>query len=255
MKNTKILGVIPARFGSTRFPGKPLADIWGKPMIRHVYERCVTSNLFNDVVIATDDQRIADEVKAFGGKVMLTKTSHESGTDRCAEVLARCKNHYDVLVNIQGDEPFVNTNDLAALIALFTNKHVTIGTLITPIKKVEDLFNPNKVKVVLDNHQKALYFSRSAIPHQRGKDPKDWQKNELSFKHLGVYAYRTDVLAQLSMLSVNSLEQTEGLEQLRWLANGFSIYAQQIDSEIIAVDTPEDLTNILKNDALKSLYS
>lgn len=252
MKNNKILGVIPARFASTRFPGKPLVNIWGKTMIQRVYEQCAKSNLFDELIVATDDERIEKEVIRFGGKVMQTNPSHESGTDRCAEVAAKFGTEYDIVVNIQGDEPFVHTNDLALLISSFENESVDIATLAANITSNEELFDANKVKVVFNNKQLALYFSRSTIPFVRGVDEHEWLSKHNFYKHLGVYAYKSEVLKQLGGLPMGKLERVEHLEQLRWLETGFAIAVQLTDNEVIAVDTPDDLKKILENESLRS---
>jgi 3-deoxy-manno-octulosonate cytidylyltransferase (CMP-KDO synthetase) len=252
MKNNKILGVIPARYASTRFPGKPLVDIWGKTMIQRVYEQCANSNLFDELIVATDDDRIEKEVMRFGGKVMQTNLKHESGTDRCAEVAAKFANEYDIVVNIQGDEPFVHTNDLALLISSFENESVDIATLAANITSNEELFDANKVKVVFNNKKLALYFSRSTIPFVRGVDQTDWLSKHNFYKHLGVYAYKSSVLQQLGGLPMGKLESVEHLEQLRWLETGFAIAVQLTDNEVIAVDTPDDLKKILENESLRS---
>jgi len=252
MKNNKILGVIPARYASTRFPGKPLVDIWGKTMIQRVYEQCANANLFDELIVATDDERIEAEVLRFGGKVMQTKSIHESGTDRCAEVAVKFGTEYDIVVNIQGDEPFVHTNDLALLISSFENESVDIATLAANISSNEELFDANKVKVVFNNKQLALYFSRSTIPFVRSVDQADWLSKHNFYKHLGVYAYKSNVLQQLGGLPMGKLEGVEHLEQLRWLETGFAIAVQLTDNEVIAVDTPDDLKKILENESLRS---
>lgn len=253
MKNNKILGVIPARYASTRFPGKPLVDIWGKTMIHRVYKQCKISNLFDELIVATDDARIVQEVKNFGGKVMLTSALHESGTDRCAEVVNALDEEFTIVVNIQGDEPFVHTNDLALLINSFDDEQVDIATLGAKITCAEELFDPNKVKVVFNKHQLAMYFSRSTIPFVRGAGQTDWLSKHNFYKHLGVYAYKYSVLKKLGNLPVGELERVEHLEQLRWLADGFGIAVQLTDNEVIAVDTPEDLKKILENESLKRI--
>lgn len=255
MKNKKILGIIPARFASTRFPGKPLVEIWGKTMIQRVYEQCDKSKLFDDLVIATDDKRIEEEVMRFGGKVVQTHANHQSGTDRCAEVLANISELYDVVVNIQGDEPFVHANDLKMLIQSFDNDWVDISTLAASITESSELFDANKVKVVLGANQQALYFSRATIPYVRGEETENWMDKHTFYKHLGVYAYKSSVLKKVTTLPMGKLELLENLEQLRWLEAGYTISVQLTENKVIAVDTPEDLKKILENDALKSLES
>lgn len=254
MKNKKILGVIPARFASTRFPGKPLADIWGKPMIQRVYEQVATSKLCDELVVATDNDLIFETVTAFGGKVVMTSSDHQSGTDRCAEVLEKITVDADVVINIQGDEPFINAEDLALLIDSFNDASVDISTLATPIKDVDTLFDENKVKVVTSAQNQALYFSRATIPFQRGVNREKWLENMTYKKHLGVYAFKTEVLKTVAGLPLGKLEQLEHLEQLRWLEKGYTISVQLTENEAIAVDTPEDLQAILKNEVLKTSH-
>ena len=237
----KKIGIIPARFGSTRFPGKPLVDIWGKPMIQHVFERASESEL-DQVFVATDDQRIVDCVIAFGGNVILTSPEHPSGTDRCGEAAQKLNlTNQDIVVNIQGDEPFIQKEQIDALIQLFDNKEVEIATLVKPFENQDDACNPNKVKVVFTPDQKALYFSRSLIPFSRENEVVTY------YKHLGIYAYRYSVLKQLIQLEISTLEKIEKLEQLRWLENNFSIYVSVTHHESVAIDTPEDLNKIQNN--------
>jgi len=233
------IGIIPARYASTRFPGKPLALIHDKPMIQHVYERCKEADL-DDLFVATDDERIKKVVENFGGKVIMTDPNHASGTDRCAEAAKTLNlNHTDVIINIQGDEPFIRKEEINLLSNLFENQSIQIATLAKPITNEEELNNPNKVKVVFTNSGRALYFSRSCIPHVL------YGRNALrpyvAYKHLGIYAYRNDILQQITKLPVSSLEEIEKLEQLRWLENDFTIHVQVCTHESMAVDTPEDL--------------
>ena len=234
----KKIGIIPARYGSSRFPGKPLVDISGKPMIQHVFERAMESSL-DEIYVATDDQRIVDRVIAFDGNVLLTSPSHPSGTDRCGE--ASIKLHLDdndIIVNIQGDEPFIQKEQIDALVALFDQPDVEIATLVKPFDNPLDAQNPNKVKVVFSNQHKALYFSRSPIPYPRDHEEITY------YKHLGIYAYRYQTLKKLITLPISSLEKVEKLEQLRWLENNFSIFVAITDHESIAIDTPEDMHKI-----------
>lgn len=234
----KKIGIIPARYGSSRFPGKPLVDISGKPMIQHVFERAMESCL-DEIYVATDDQRIVDRVIAFDGNVLLTSPSHPSGTDRCGE--ASIKLHLDdndIIVNIQGDEPFIQKEQIDALVALFDQPDVEIATLVKPFDNPLDAQNPNKVKVVFSNQHKALYFSRSPIPYPRDSEEITY------YKHLGIYAYRYQTLKKLITLPISSLEKVEKLEQLRWLENNFSIFVAITDHESIAIDTPEDMHKI-----------
>jgi 3-deoxy-manno-octulosonate cytidylyltransferase (CMP-KDO synthetase) len=241
------VGIIPARFASTRFPGKPLADIFGKPMIQHVYER--SQNVFETVYIATDDDRIFDAVVNFGGNAVMTSDRHKSGTDRCAEAVEiiqkQLSKKTDVVVNIQGDEPFIAEEQLQTLKKLFDNDEIDIATLIKPFADNEDIFNPNSPKVVVSKTGEALYFSRSPIPFVRGSEKENWQKQFTFFKHIGLYAYRTDILKQLAILPQGNLEKIESLEQLRWLENGYKIKVAQTNIENHAIDTPADLMNLL----------
>ena len=242
------VGIIPARYASTRFPGKPLALIHNKPMIQHVFERCKEADL-DDVFVATDDERIKNAVENFGGKVIMTNSNHASGTDRCAEA-ARILNliAHDFVINIQGDEPFIRKEELNLLLNLINNPKVQIATLAKPITTQEEFNNPNKVKVVFTKSNQALYFSRSPIPHN--SFPKlQVATNELqpilhSFKHLGIYAYCNDILQQITQLPVSNLEENEKLEQLRWLENDYTIHVQICHHESIAIDTPEDLKQL-----------
>ncbi|MDR1348076.1 MAG: 3-deoxy-manno-octulosonate cytidylyltransferase [Prevotellaceae bacterium] len=240
-------GIIPARFASTRFPGKPLADILGKPMIQHVYERA--QNVFETVCAATDDKRIFDAVVNFGGNAVMTSCHHSSGTDRCAEAVDIMQKQFnkkiDVVVNIQGDEPFIAEEQLQTLKKLFDNDEIHIATLVKPFADSEDIFNPNSPKVVVSKTNEALYFSRSPVPFVRGSEKENWQRQFTFFKHIGLYAYRTDILKQLAALPQGNLEKAESLEQLRWLENGYRIKVAQTNIENHAVDTPDDLMNLL----------
>lgn len=240
----KILGIIPSRYGSTRFPGKPLIDINGKTMIQRVYEQAQQSGHLTDVIVATDDERIFEHVKSFDGKVMMTSATHESGTDRCAEVIANIDDEYQIVINIQGDEPFIDPNQINQLCQCFDDEKTDIATLIKKIDSQEELFNPNKPKVVIDDNNFALLFSRSTIPHLKGEDQENWLSKQEYFKHIGIYGYRTTVLKKIAALPVSKLEQAEGLEQLRWLENGLNIKVAITTFEAIAIDTPEDLKKI-----------
>ena len=240
----EFIGIIPARYQSSRFPGKPLVDIHGKTMIRRVYEQCLLSELTR-IIVATDDERIATEVHSFGGEVIMTSETHQSGTDRIAEASEKLKLPLDaILINIQGDEPFINPEDINCLTACFHNKNTKIATLIKPIHSTETLFNTNSPKVVIGVNKQALYFSREAIPHLRGIDKKEYLQKQEFFQHIGIYAFKHKILQKLAALKPSLLEQSEGLEQLRWLENGYTIYTAQTDSECIAVDCPEDLKRI-----------
>ena len=248
-KYMKVLGVIPARYASTRFPGKPLVMIDGKPMIQHVYEGVQGINVLSDVVVATDDERIVDCVKGFGGNVLMTSTSHRSGTDRCGEVVekyfAEGKN-YDVVVNIQGDEPNVKHSQIETLVGCFADGITQIATLKKQILSKEELFSPNVVKVVCSSSGDAVYFSRCPIPYMRGCEQDQWLQNHKYYKHIGIYAYAFGILQKLVKLSQTSLELTESLEQLRWIENGYTIKVEETMVENIAIDTPEDLLKLKK---------
>lgn len=242
----KIVAIIPARFASTRFPGKPLVNINGKPMIQHVFEKAKLSNLFAKVVVATDDERIEKTVLTFGGEVIMTDPNHQSGTDRCGEVLNKLTSKYDVAVNIQGDEPFIKTEQLAQLVELFNNPNTDIATLKKALTSVADVHNPNIVKVVSSANNKALYFSRSPIPFVRNAPQDQWLNNDKFYKHLGLYGYKTSVLKEIVKLKPSDLELSESLEQLRWLENGYNIFIAETQFESIGIDTPEDLERINK---------
>lgn len=237
-----IAGIVPARFASSRFPGKPLALIGGKPMIRLVYEQA--RKALETVYVATDDRRIYDAVCEFGGKVIMTASTHMSGTDRCAEAAdhIRSQNYMvDVVINIQGDEPFIRPDQISLLASCFDDEQVNIATLVRKTQPGEDIFEPNQVKAVLDKNGYALYFSRAAIPYQRGVDVKEWSSKHTYYKHIGLYAYRYETLKKITMLPQGSLEIAESLEQNRWLENGYSIKTALTAWENIGIDTPEDL--------------
>lgn len=238
------LGVIPARYDSSRFPGKPLIDLKGKSMIQRVYEGAMSCSLFSAVVVATDDQRIYDHVKSFGGLVQMTSKDHQSGTDRCGEVLSNYP-QADLVVNIQGDEPLVNPKQLEVLIRAFENHNVDIATLGNPNLSLDDLTNPNRIKLVTDKYQNALYFSRSAIPFGAKRPQEEWIKNYPYLRHIGLYAYRSKVLTQLVKLKPADLEIWESLEQLRWLCNGYKIHVVQTEIETPNIDTPDDVPAVL----------
>ena len=246
----KFTGIIPARYASTRFPGKPLAIIGDIPMIQHVYNRCIESRL-DDVVIATDDPRIEKAVLDFGGKVVMTSPSHPSGTDRCGEAAAKIKlSDDDVIVNIQGDEPFIRPQEINLLIDKFSLPNIEIATLVKKLDGKMDIKNPNVVKVVFSNNSKALYFSRFLIPFNRTPDE---NQSVNYYKHVGIYAYKYNILKQLIKLSPSPLERSEKLEQLRWLENDFSIYVTLCNYDSLSIDTPEDL--IRANEFIKNLDS
>lgn len=239
----RVLILIPARYASTRFPGKPLAEIGGRPVIQHVVEKA--SSVAEDVFVATDDTRIFERVEAFGGHAVMTSENHKSGTDRCFEayqhVVARNKRSYDVVVNIQGDEPFILPEQVRSLINCFEDSRIQIATLAKQFENSADVFDSNKVKVVCSAHQTALYFSRSAIPYCRGVEQSAWLTAIPFYKHVGMYAYRPEVLREITALPQGRLEKAESLEQLRWLENGYTIAVRLTDHESIGIDTPEDL--------------
>lgn len=233
------IAVIPARFASTRFPGKPLAEIAGKEMLRHVYDNVRSAALFDRIIIATEDERVSGPAGSWGAEVMLTSPHHESGTDRCAEVAERI--HADsgtIIVNVQGDEPFISRGPLEALLAVFDNDSAQIGTLYQAFTPLEDIADSNMVKLVLANDGKALYFSRAVIPFVRDKSSAIVARH---FRHVGLYGYRASVLREIAEMQPSELEKAESLEQLRWLQNGYAIYARETDCRLCAVDTPEDL--------------
>ncbi len=234
-----ILGIIPARFASTRFPGKPLVDIKGKPMIQQVYEQSLKASL-HKVVIATDDERIFSAAKSFGAEVVMTGTNHQNGTERCAEVMRQLGNSFDACINIQGDEPFINPGQIN-LVATLLQEKASIATLVKQIATSEELNNPNIVKAVINNNGEALYFSRHAIPFVRSGKTEDALKCGKFYKHIGIYGFRKNVLQEIVQLPLSFLEQTESLEQLRWLENGYTIKVAETTFETIAIDTPEDL--------------
>lgn len=242
----KILGVIPARYGSIRFPGKPLANIMGKPMIQRVYEQAKQCLLLDELIVATDDERIADCIQSFHGNVEMTPENLNSGTERCNEAVKKTLGGtaFDVVINIQGDEPFVDPQQISQLAGCFLSEEVLIGTLIKKITQPDDLINPNVVKVVFDRNHKALYFSRHPIPYLRGVEPAEWLNKTNYYKHIGIYGYRTRVLDKITQLPVSRLEEAESLEQLRWLENGYPIFVKETDYESISIDTPGDLLKI-----------
>lgn len=235
----KFIGIIPARYASTRFPGKPLALLGGKPVIQHVYEKVAA--VLEAAYVATDDERIYDVVKSFGGQVVMTRTDHKSGTDRIEEAIEKIGGEWDVVVNVQGDEPFVAKSQLDTICHCFDDPTTQIATLGKPFESMEAVQNPNSPKIVVDNMGFAMYFSRSVIPYVRGKEKSSWLTHYPFLKHLGIYAYRKDVLRQITQLPQSSLEIAESLEQLRWLQNGFKIKVGTTDVETVGIDTPQDL--------------
>ena len=238
----KFIGVIPARYASTRFPGKPLAMLGGKSVIQRVYEQ--VSSVLDSAYVATDDERILQAVEAFGGKAVMTSPDHKSGTDRIEEAVRKIGGSFDVVINIQGDEPFIQRSQLEEIIRCFDDDETQIATLGKPFDKAQGFAaveNPNSPKIVVDNRGYALYFSRSVIPFIRGKETAEWMDHYPFLKHLGIYAYRTEVLHEITRLPQSSLELAESLEQLRWLQNGYRIKVGLTDVETVGIDTPEDL--------------
>lgn len=238
----RFIAIIPARYASTRFEGKPLALLGGVPVIRRVYERVASA--VPDVLVATDDSRIAEAVEAFGGRVVMTSDKHRSGTDRCYEAYCKQGGEFDAVINVQGDEPFITASQLHAVMACFDDVSTEIATLVKPFSEQDGLAaleNPNSPKVVLDGKNRAIYFSRSVIPYLRGVDRSEWLHRHTFYKHIGMYAFRTDVLRRVTALPPSMLELTESLEQLRWLENGYRIGVGITDVETVGIDTPEDL--------------
>ena len=243
----RFIAIIPARYASTRFPGKPLAEMNGKSMIQRVYEQVKRS--IQDVYVATDDDRILEAVECFGGKAIMTSTSHRSGTDRCNEAYNKIGQTFDVVLNIQGDEPFIFPEQIDLLKACFTDDTVEIATLVKPFDQKSELTaleNPSTPKVVLSQKSEAIYFSRSIIPFLRDVGRKDWCTKHVFYKHIGIYGYRTDILNEITQLSPSILEQAESLEQLRWIENGYKIKVGITNHETIGIDTPHDLENAIK---------
>lgn len=238
----KFVGIIPARYASTRFPAKVLAMLNGKTVIQRVYEQ--VKDCFDDLFVATDDSRIADVVTSFGGKVVMTSENCKNGTERCFDACCNLNIDCDVVVNVQGDEPFIQRKQIEALMACFVDERTDIATLVKPFEPAdgwERLNNPNSPKVVLDDNNFAMYFSRSVVPFLRGVEQSEWLDKHVYYKHLGVYAYRLDVLKNITSLQPTPLEKAESLEQLRWLENGYKIKVGVTDIETIGIDTPEDL--------------
>ena len=254
MDKSQFIGIIPARYASTRFPAKPLALLGGKPVIQHVWDQ--VSQVLDNVVVATDDERIAEEVKRFGGNVVMTSTAHRSGTDRCWEAYVNHGGHESVIINIQGDEPFIHPSQLQAIMACFDDESTDIATLVRSFDSARpyaDLDNPNTAKVVVDAQMKAKYFSRSVIPFVRGVERDQWPSRVQYFIHIGLYAYRASVLEAITQIPQSTLELAESLEQLRWLENGYTIKTAISNVETIGIDTPEDLAEAeqyLKNRGL-----
>lgn len=253
MKQRRTLAIIPSRYGSSRFPGKPLANILGKSMIQRVYEQ--TRKAFEDVCVATDDERIMEEVRGFGGVAIMTSSTHQSGTDRCYEAYQKYISLYpsdsdseiDLIINVQGDEPLINPEQLLSLQEPFLyDDDVYLGTMVKKIHTYEELLDHNTPKVVVNQRGDAIYFSRHAIPYLRGVSECEWLEHVTYYKHIGIYAYRPDILKKICQLERSKLEVAESLEQLRWIDNGLKIRVVETDCETYAVDTPEDLEKIVR---------
>lgn len=240
-----IFGIIPARFASTRFPGKPLASIGGLSMIERVYTQAKKAGSLTDVIVATDDSLIEREVKRFGGRVCLTSPHHPSGTDRCAEVVESLQMQCDAIVNIQGDEPFIDPRQIDLLSDCFSDPRTQLATLIKKIVSPEMLFNPNSPKVVVDKDGFAIYFSRHPLPYMRGVAEDRWLSSHNFFQHIGIYGYTPGILRAITQLPPSALERAESLEQLRWLENGLKIKTAITPFEAVAIDTPEDLERVV----------
>jgi 3-deoxy-manno-octulosonate cytidylyltransferase (CMP-KDO synthetase) len=241
-KSNKYIAIIPARYASTRFPGKPLALLGGKPIIQWVYTRVV--GVFDETIVATDDERIMKCVEDFGGRSILTSVDHHSGTDRCEEAYIKSHSNCDIIVNVQGDEPFIHPEQLEAIKTCFDDPETEIATLVKPFTKndgISALKNPNSPKVVLDKNNHAIYFSRSVIPYLRNIPEEKWLDNHIFYKHIGLYAYRADILRKITKMEQTPLELCESLEQLRWIENGIAIKVAQTNQGTIGIDTPEDL--------------
>ncbi len=242
MNEINTVVIIPARYASSRFPGKPLAMLAGKPIVEHVYER--VSQVVKNVYVAVDDQRIFDCVESFGGKAIMTSPLHKSGTDRVAEAFQKIEKDFDVVINVQGDEPFIHREQIEALIECFDKEDTDIATIVKPFSSsdgLQALLNPNSPKVTVSNDMKALYFSRSVIPYIRGIEQEKWLDSHVFYKHIGIYGFRANVLQEVTQLPQGILEKAESLEQLRWLENGYSIRVAVNEFETVGIDTPEDL--------------
>ena len=237
-----IIGIIPARYASTRFPGKPLAKLGQMTVIERVYRQ--VTQVIDRVIVATDDQRIAQAVADFGGKAVMTRADHRTGTDRCYEAYCINGGNEDIVINIQGDEPFVQLKQISDLISCFDHESAQIATLVRPLPPhttIQELRNPNMAKVVVASDMTALYFSRSVIPHLRGVDPEQWPQRHQYYAHVGMYGFRAQVLEKVTRLDPTPLEVAESLEQLRWLENGFTIRVATTTGHNIGIDTPQDL--------------
>lgn len=244
-KRNRVLGIIPARYGSSRFPGKPLIEIKGMTMIERVYRQCKKARLLDEVIVATDDERIESAVLLFGGKVMMTSTEHQSGTDRCLEVIEKTNELWDVAINIQGDEPLIFPEQIDQLVLCFDEEGTAIATLVKTITNTAEINNPNIVKVVINANKMAMYFSRATIPFYRNNQ-NDIPSAEVNYyKHIGMYGYRSEILKQFNTLAPSNLEKWEALEQLRWMENGYEIKTALTHYENVSVDVPGDLKMVL----------
>jgi 3-deoxy-manno-octulosonate cytidylyltransferase (CMP-KDO synthetase) len=242
----KATGIIPARYASTRFPGKPLIDLAGKSMLQRVYEQCKLSKSLSRIIIATDDERIYKHAESFGAEVCMTDEKHPSGTDRCAEVALKMNIDTDVIINIQGDEPLINPSQIDLLANCFADSKTQIATLIKVIDSEDVLFNTNTPKVVLDSENFAIYFSRECIPHIRNKEKSEWLSANTFYQHIGIYAYQKNVLQEITKLKTSSLETAESLEQLRWIEHQYKIKTAITNEDTFAIDSPEDVDKVLQ---------
>jgi 3-deoxy-manno-octulosonate cytidylyltransferase (CMP-KDO synthetase) len=240
-----ILGIIPARYASTRFPAKALADIAGKTMVQRVYEQASRSRSLAKVIVATDHPLIFDHVTSFGGHAVMTSPDHPSGTDRCNEALPKAGGNFDYVINIQGDEPFIHPEQIDILASCLSDTDVQLATLVRPIDNTDTLFDANKARVIFNTRSEAIYFSRYALPYIKGADQADWLDKHLFYQHVGMYAYRADILREITRLAPSSLEKAESLEQLRWIEHGYRIKVAITTLESLCIDTPEDLANAL----------
>jgi 3-deoxy-manno-octulosonate cytidylyltransferase (CMP-KDO synthetase) len=240
-----IVGIIPARFASTRFPGKPLIDIQGKTMIQRVYEQAKKSTSLNKVVVATEDERIRQHVLSFGGEAVMTAADHPTGTDRCWEALQQVGGRYQYVINIQGDEPFIDPSQIEQLASVLRDGKTELATLMIPVDSEAVLFDPGEAKIVVNEKMQALYFSRTVIPYLKGVEKGEWHTHHRYYRHVGMYAYRTDVLAQITKLGVSPLEKAESLEQLRWIEHGFTVQCALTGFDSHCIDTPDDIQKVL----------
>lgn len=247
----KILGIIPARYASTRFPGKPLIDIMGKSMLQRVYEQAKKSSKLNDIIIATDDERISAHAKSFGANAVITNENHPSGTDRSFEAFTKTNKPYDYIINIQGDEPFIDPGQIDLLASICDGK-TELATLMIKCNNHAVLFDKGEVKITLNTNNEALFFSRMVIPFIKGVEEKEWHKHFNYYRHVGMYAYRSDILEKITKLQPSPLEKAESLEQLRWLENGFKIKCIETQHDSHCIDTPEDIEKVLKLMGIKT---